>query len=427
MIKYFISLSFLLFLFSCQSNDVKRFANYDESKSGPYTLPDPLVCEDGSKVTNDSLWWNKRRPELLHLFETNIYGKTPSKKTDTLIFKLHKIHDNALKGKAIMKEVDIFFTKQQDTNNMRLLIYIPKIKSQKVPCFLSLNFKGNMAINSDTAISLNNRWIRSDDNKGIVNNRSTDGIRGIDSSRWPIDMIIEKGYAIATAYYGDLDPDYDDGFHNGVQPLFYKTGQNKPDSDEWGAIGAWAWGLSRALDYLITDSLIDGGKIIVLGHSRLGKTALWAGAQDQRFAIVISNCSGCCGAALSKRNFGENAIIINTFFPHWFCNNFKKYNQNESALPVDQHELIALIAPRPVYVVSASEDLWADPKGEFLGALYADTVYKFLKTAGLPVKTMPELNAPVMGKIGYHIRTGKHDITKYDWTQYLKFADLNLK
>jgi hypothetical protein len=311
---------------------------------------------------------------------------------------------------------------------LNLLIYIPNNSSKPVPAFLGFNFYGNHTINSDTGIIITTAWVKNNKEFKISENKATSASRGVREHRWPVSMILDNGYALITAYYGDIDPDYDDGFQNGIHPLFYKKGQTRPGPGEWGSIGAWAWGYSRAMDYIEKDPDISGDKIVIMGHSRLGKTALWAGALDPRFALVISNESGCGGAALSRRRFGETVKRINTSFPHWFCENFKKYNDNEDALPVDQHELIALIAPRPVYITAAQKDKWADPKGMFLACKYASSVYELFDEKGFPENAELITNKPVTGgSIWFHQRAGRHDVTAYDWEQFIKFADRYLK
>lgn len=380
--------------------------NYDEALIPPYILPDPLTFADGSPLTGPG-GWPARRAEILEMFAREMYGRTPKQ----------PIHQHAavtaedgraLDGLATRKEVTIHFGDAEDGPAIRLLIYLPNRTPRPAPLFLGLNFRGNHTIQPDPGITPTSGGMPSE----------SLGERGSEASRWPVPRILQRGFAVATASYGDFDPDFDDGFLNGVHALF-----PPPGPDGWGAIGAWAWGLSRAMDYLQTDPAVDPRRVMVHGHSRLGKAALWAGAQDERFALVISNNSGCGGAALSKRRIGETVGMINTRFPHWFCKNFHQYNRHEEALPFDQHLLIALMAPRPVYIASAEEDRWADPRGEFLSAVHAAPVYRLLGSADpFPVREMPPLSQPVMGQIAYHIRPGKHDVTGYDWDCYMDFA-----
>jgi len=394
-------------------------ALYEEERVPSYVLPDPLVLVDGTRVTDAQTWRDKRRPEILELFRTHMYGRAPVGRPAGMAFDVFDTERNALAGKATRKQVRVNFTGKPDGPAMDLLVYLPNGAKGPVPTFVLLNFGGNHTVCADPAIRLTASWTR-DDKSG---NRATDAQRGSASSRFPLAAILARGYAVATAYSGDIDPDFDDGFKNGVQPAFDKLVEGKRPPDAWGSIAAWAWGLSRAMDYFETDSDLDAKHVAVLGHSRLGKTSLWAGAEEERFAMVISNDSGCGGAALSRRAYGETVARINKAFPHWFCSNFRQYGGNEGALPVDQHMLIALAAPRPVYVASADQDLWADPRGEFLSCVGADPVYKLLGTPGLPTDQMPPLDHPVMGTVGYHVRTGGHALSEYDWERYMDFAD----
>ena len=396
---------------------------YDESKVAAYELPDPLVCLDGTKVTDSKSWLNKRRPEIFRLFEDEVYGRSPGK-PKAMRIEVVEEGKEALGGKAMRRQVVIHLGKGKKALAVNLLVYLPRKAKGPVPGFLTINFMGNHTVHADSGIRIPTSWVRN--GNGIKNNKARSSDRGSRSSRWSIDAILDRGYAFATVYYGDIDPDFHDGYENGIHPLFTPKDSKKRQPNDWASIAGWAWGLSRCLDYLETDSSVDAKRIAVMGHSRLGKTSLWAGASDERFALVISNNSGCGGAALSRRKFGETVKRINSSFPHWFCDNYKKYNDKEEDCPIDQHMLVALSAPRPVYVASAEGDRWADPKGEFLSALGAEPVYMLFGHKFGPSK-QPAVDKPVHGRIGYHVRTGKHDVTPYDWKQYLDFADKHLK
>ena len=391
------------------------------------SLPLLLKNMNGDIVDTPDKWFNNRRPYLLSLFENQMYGSTPDNTDVRWEFIKSSEYRNALEGKAIKKEIVIRVMRGAQFRDLWLLIYLPTGQSGPIPVFLGLNFNGNHTILNDPSITITPNWIDENNRLKRFAPGNIEQSRGNAASRWPVGDILSRGYGVATIFCGDMDPDYDDGFQNGIHPLFFADGQGMPDKNEWGSIGAWAWGLSRAIDYFENDPEIDATRVAVFGHSRLGKTALWAGATDQRIALTISNNSGCGGAALSIRRQGETVEKINSGFPHWFCDNFLQYNEREDQLPVDQHMLIALIAPRPVYIASAEQDLWADPIGEYLSAYYAQPAYELVgKSAGLEPE-LPVINHPKKdGIIGYHIRTGGHDVTNYDWEQFLDFADKHL-
>jgi hypothetical protein len=390
--------------------------NFDESQVPDYTLPDPLTSATGEPVKTAEAWRTARRPELLQLFSEHVYGAMPPPcpiaAVETRDFKI-----GLGEVAAPAQEATLYFRADRSGPAVRVLLVMPPASGdvRRWPVFLGYNFNGNHTVCDDTNITLAAVW-----NKQRQRETADAATRGRSASRWPIANILAHGYALATVYYGDVAPDHPEAFDQGVHGL-YPTYQDR--SDNWAAIGGWAWGLSRVLDYLQTQSQIDSRRVAVIGHSRLGKTALWTGATDQRFALVVSNNSGCGGAALARRRMGETVAHINTSFPHWFCRNHHRYNGHEDDLPVDQHELLALIAPRPLYVASATQDRWADPKGEFLAAVAASEVYRLLGTDGLPATQWPAPQTPLIGRIGYHLRSGKHDVTAYDWERYLNFAD----
>lgn len=394
-------------------------ANYDELQVPSYTLPDPLITYTGKPVATAKEWEEQQRPQILKLFTNYVYGKVPGKPAG-LHFKITESDAFALNGKAIRKQVTIYFGESDQSPSMDVLLYLPKT-NHPVTVFAGLNFNGNHTIASDKAIKPARFFKKKADQTSLTNAEAIEASRGSSASRWPIEDIIAKGYGIATAHYFDLEPDDKEGWKEGIRTTLQDALHISPT--EWSAISAWAWGLSRMEDYLETDPDINAKRTILIGHSRLGKTALWAGANDPRFAIVISNDSGEGGAALSRRIFGETIRNLNTNFPHWFIARYKHYNDHPEMLPVDQHMLLSLIAPRPLYVASAEDDKWADPKGEFLSAKAAEPVYALYSLKGLDVKEMPAVNSPAGKTIGYHIRTGKHDITLYDWQQYLLFAE----
>jgi len=398
--------------------------NYDESKIPAYTLLDPLTLANGKPVTSKVVWWKQRRPEIFHLFEKNAYGVTPANAKLPLRAKLIETDSHALGGLAIRKQIDIYFTASGAGGmKMRMLLYLPVHAKGRSPVVLGLNFGGNQTVIDDPGIQPTKVWTKPKDSP--LEQVTPDGkTRGSQTEEWQVEKVLRRGYGLATIYYGDIEPDFKDASQYSIRQLFAPS--NAPDA--WGAIGAWAFGLSRAIDYLESDQQVDVRKIAVTGHSRLGKVADWAAAQDPRIAIVLSTESGKGGQSIQRRGLGESVLHLEHSFPYWFCPSYAQWADHDQDIPVDGNLLLSLIAPRPVYVASANGDEWSDPRGEFLSAVSASRVYKLLGHQGLPTDAMPAVDQPIdipNADVAYHVRSGKHDVTAFDWDQYLNFLDLH--
>ncbi|MGH9666736.1 MAG: acetylxylan esterase [Bryobacteraceae bacterium] len=394
--------------------------NYDEERVGTYTLPDPLALANGKPVRDAQTWYRKRRPQIVRLFEEDQFGRSPGRPAG-MSFDVFDKGTPALGGKAIRRQVTIYFSQDKSGPKVDLLVYFPAEIHKPVPLLLNLSFSANSSTVDDPGIKPGEIWNRE---KKKIPAPATTRFRKLD-----VAQVLAQGIGIATAYYGDIEPDFDGGLVHGVRSLYLKPGQTKFAADEWGAIAAWAWGLSRIMDYLETDQGVDSKSVALLGVSRLGKTVLWAGAHDTRFALVIASCSGEGGAALSRRNYGETIkhLTAPSRYAYQFCANYRNYADRVDQLPVDGHMLIALMAPRSVMLQTGDSDRWSDPKGEFRAAVAAGPVYRLLGKQGLDVEKMPAAGEPVLHDIGYYMHHGGHGALPADWDQFLKFIRLHLK
>jgi len=396
----------------------RRIENHDEGKAWYWVLPDPLVLADGRPVRDARTWFGERRPEIFRLFESEIYGKAPGRPAEES-FEIAESSDDALKGAARRKQVVIHLSGAANGPAVDMLMYLPAHYTERVPLFLCMSFFPLQRVSDEPAIRLQDEWDR--------NHARQPGKLRANSPSFPIQEILGRGYGFAVIYYSQIDPDFDGGLPQGVRAAYLPPGKTRPASDEWGTIAAWAWGASRAMDYLQTDPDVDPARIAIMGHSRLGKTALWTGAADPRFAMVVACSSGRGGASLARRNFGESIGDLGQRYGYQFCGNFQKYGAHVTDMPVDSHELLGLIAPRPLYLATASLDLHSDPTGEFEAAVAAGPIYQLLGARGLETIAPPPLDTAIMHDIGYHCHTGKHEVTALDWAKILQFADLKLR
>jgi hypothetical protein len=366
------------------------------------TIPALLTTAGGKDVKTADEWEKIRRPELLGLFVENEFGKRPVERPDTLRFEKDGEDVTMLDGKAIRKKVFIIYRGPGGEGRIRLTAFIPK-SAKPAPAFV-------LICNRDPE-------------------KDIDPERKIKSPFWPVEEIVGRGYAALAFFNGDVAPDQWTGFTNGVHAVF-QPGAKARKADSWATISGWAWGASRVMDWIETEPTIDKARVAIIGHSRGGKTALWCGATDTRFALTISNDSGCGGAKLNRMDLpkSEHIAQITKGFPHWFCTNYLKYAGHEDELPMDQHELLALMAPRLLCVGSATEDAWAGQPGEFRSCQLATPAWELYGKKGLVGEKFPAPDTPLNeGCIGYHVRTGKHDLALPDWQCYMDFADRHLK
>lgn len=381
----------------------------------PGPLTDPLLTFQGGRITTAGEWDRKRRPELKALFAHYMYGTMPP--APKASFKVERVDKNFFHGKATEKLVTIFLG-ADNAPSIHLLLLVPNHRSQAAPVFVGPSFSGIYSLVDDPLIPLPSGWMFS--NPSVVNNRAVEAGRGQQKDVWAIEQSIDRGYAVAVFYYGDVEPDRPDATE-GIRAWYRK--QNPTADYDWGAVAAWAWGISRVVDYLVTDRDLDAKKISVVGHSRNGKAAILAGALDERIALVIPLQAGCGGTSPSRGKIGESVQRINTSFPHWFNAEFKKFNEQPERLPFDQHCLVALCAPRPVLLSNATEDTWANPAGQFEMLQAAEPVYRLFAANPLAATQMPPLGKLIDSRLGYYIRSGKHSMTAGDWKIFLDFAD----
>jgi hypothetical protein len=379
------------------------------------SLPDPLVMQNGAPVATVKDWNEKRRPELKEMIQHYMYGYLPP--AEKIRASVKREDAKALGGKATLREVTIAFG-PANCPKIHLLLVIPNQRKGPAPVFVGMNFCGNHCLLDDPEIRIPTVWMY-DKYPGVVKNRATAEGRGKQADVWNLEQSIDRGYAVATFYNGDIDPDHA-GERDNIQQ---HIGSGKPSLGDWGTVAAWAWGIHRAVDFLVTVKEIDAKRIACVGHSRLGKTALLAAAYDDRIALAIPHQAGCGGTAPSRGKIGESVKQINDRFPHWFNGHFKSFNDEPQRLPFDQHCLVALCAPRPVLFSNAVEDQWANPNGQFEVLQAADPVYRLFNAGGLDAKQMPKENQLVNSTLGYFIRPGKHSMNAQDWKVFLDFAD----